>query len=50
MHDCDYKEYNLSNNQDLVIEDVGFIKVTNKIKLRVYYGDSINLRIRDNLI
>ena len=38
------------DNQDLVIEDVGFIKITNSMKVKVYYRDSINVRVRDNLI
>ena len=39
-----------SNTNDLVIEDVGFIKITNGMKVKVYYKDSINIRVRDNLI
>ena len=48
----DYKtlEYNLLDDSDLVIEDVGFIKITNGMKVKVYYKDSINIRVRDNLI
>ena len=48
----DYKslEYNLNNDSDLVIEDVGFIKITNGMNVKVYYKDSINIRVRDNLI
>lgn len=42
--------YELDNNKDLVIEDIGFIKCTNKIKIRVYYHDMIHISIRDNLI
>ena len=43
-------EYNLDRDKDIVIEDVGFIKMTNPVKVRVYYKDSINIRVRDNLI
>lgn len=50
MLNNDLVEYDIENNQDLVIEDVGFIKITNRMKLKVYYRDSINIRIRDNLI
>ena len=48
----DYKniEYNLRDDSDLVIEDVGFIKITNSMKVKLYYKDSINIRVRDNLI
>ncbi|MBQ2872620.1 MAG: 50S ribosome-binding GTPase [Bacilli bacterium] len=42
--------YNISNDQDLVIEDVGFIKFTNPVKIKLYYKDNISVRIRDNLI
>lgn len=52
MKMLDYKcnDYSVSNNQDIVIEDVGFIKVTNRIKMKIYYRDSIHIVIRDNLI
>lgn len=50
MLDYNSLDYNIGNDQDLVIEDVGFVKVTNRMKVRVYYKDSIDVRIRDNLI
>lgn len=50
MLDCKMLNYNISNNQDLVIEDVGFVKITNSMKINLYYKDSINIRVRDNLI
>ena len=43
-------EYNLDKDKDIVIEDVGFIKMTNPVKLKVYYKDNINIKVRDNLI
>lgn len=48
----DYKSstYTVGDNQDLVIENVGFIKITNGMNIRIYYKDSINIRIRNNLI
>ncbi len=48
----DYKscEYIINDNQDFVIEDVGYIKITNAMKLNFYYKDSVIVRIRDNLI
>ena len=42
--------YVINNNEDLVIEDIGFIKITNSMKLKIYYKDSVSIRIRDNLI
>ena len=50
MLDWKSLDYNIGNDQDLVIEDIGFIKVTNEMKIRVYYNESIDVRIRDNLI
>lgn len=50
MLDFKNMEYVINNNEDLVIEDIGFIKITNSMKLRIYYKDSISIRIRDNLI
>ena len=48
----DYKnlDMDIDKDNDLVIEDVGFVKFTNSVGVRVYYQDSINLRVRDNLI
>ena len=43
-------EYNVLDDQDLVIEDVGFIKITNSMKIKIYYKDSISIKVRDNLI
>lgn len=50
MLDFKTLDYVINNNEDLVIEDIGFIKITNSMKLRIYYKDSISIRIRDNLI
>lgn len=50
MLDFKTLDYVIDDNQDLVIEDIGFIKITNSMKLRVYYKDSVSIRIRDNLI
>lgn len=48
----EYNSYNydIDDNKDLVIEDIGFIKITNKCNLKIYYKDKMVLRIRDNLI
>ena len=48
----DYKnlDMKIDKDNDLIIEDVGFVKFTNSVGVRVYYKDSIDLRVRDNLI
>ena len=48
----DYKNvvFDMNNEEDLVIEDIGFVKITNPLKLKVYYKDTLNLRKRDSLI
>lgn len=45
-----FKVIELDNDKDIVIEDVGFIKCTKPIKVRIYYRDSLCVRVRDNLI
>ena len=50
MLDYKSREYCLDSDSDLVIEDVGFIKITNGMKVKIYYKDNIDVRIRDNLI
>ena len=50
LNNSEYIELDVSDNQDIVIEDVGFIKCTNKLKARILYRDKISVRIRDNLI
>ena len=42
--------YELDNNQDLVIEDIGFIKFTKKSKITVCANNQIYTYVRDNLI
>ena len=44
------KEYKLSDNQDLVIEDIGFIKFTNSLNLKICANNKIYTYTRDNLI
>ena len=36
--------------KDIVISDIGFIKVTNDTKITIKYRDNIDVKIRDNLI
>ena len=43
-------QYHLDNNQDIVIDDLGFIKFTNECFVRIYYIDSISARVRENMI
>ena len=50
MLDYNSKCINILNDNDLVIEDVGFVKFTNSVNVKIYYKDNINLRVRDNLI
>ena len=50
MLDCSSINMRINKDNDLVIEDVGFVKFTNSVDVRVYYKDSVNLRVRDNLI
>lgn len=50
MLDYNSCEYNLDRDKDIVIEDVGFIKMTNPVSVKLYYCDSINVIVRDNLI
>lgn len=50
MLDYNNVNYDVLDNKDVVIEDVGFIKITNSMKLKIYYKDKINIRVRDNLI
>lgn len=44
------QEFILGNDMDLVIEDIGFIKCTKGIKIKVYTDKEIMIRLRDNLI
>ena len=43
-------QYNLKDNQDLVIEDIGFIKFTNKVNIKICANSNIYIYTRDNLI
>ena len=44
------KEYTINDNEDLVIEDIGFVKLTKKTKIKVYGKYDNYLYIRDNLV
>ena len=43
-------EYDVCDNEDLVIEDIGFIKITKTVKLKVYSKYVSYLYVRDNLV
>ena len=48
--DCRKKEMVIPDNSDLVIEDIGFIKVTKKTKIILYEKNNAYMYVRDNLI
>lgn len=48
--DCKYIEYNIKDNQDIVVEDIGFIKFTKGAKVKIFCKNDIAIYIRDNLI
>lgn len=37
-------------DKDIVIEDIGFLKFTNLVNVKIYYKNDIEIRVRDNLI
>lgn len=45
-----YKEFNILGNQDLVIEDIGFIKFTKAVNIKVLCNNDIYMYLRDRLI
>lgn len=50
MLDYNNTNFDIKSEEDLVIEDIGFVKITNPMKIKIYYKDSLDLRIRDSLI
>ncbi len=50
LKELDYTEYTVGNNQDLVIEDIGFIKFTKKAKIKVFTENKVYMYVRDKLI
>ena len=44
------KEYTISEGEDLVIEDIGFIKITKSMKIKIYCKYDNYLYVRDNLV
>lgn len=45
-----FTSYNILDNKDIVIDDLGFIKCTNKLTMKIFSKNKISVRIRDNLI
>ena len=43
-------EYSIQDGEDLVIEDIGFIKFTKAVKLKIYSKYDVCLYTRDNLV
>ena len=50
FRDCEYTVFNDVEYSDIVIEDVGFIKITKSINLKILSDKMISIRERDNLI
>ena len=48
--DSKVKTFDLSDNQDIVIEDIGFIKCTNSLNVKIKCNNDISIYFRDNLI
>ena len=48
--DYSSSEYTIGDNKDLVIEDIGFVKFTNKTVIKVYSQNKLYMYVRDNLI
>ena len=44
------REFDVASNQDLVLEDIGFIKFTRPLKIKVCTKNNIYMYLRDNLI
>ena len=43
-------DYDIPGNTDLVIEDMGFIKITKNMRIKIYYKDDVYMYLRDKLI
>lgn len=50
LTDFDKRDIIVRSNEDLVIEDLCFIKFTNNAKLRIYLNERVNVYTRNNLI
>lgn len=50
LKDGVHKNIKLGNNKDIVFRELGFIKIVNPIKIKIYMYKEIEIIIRDNLI
>ena len=48
--DCEYKKIQVGDNQDVVIEDVGFIKCTKKVDIIMKSINDMVISVRDKLV
>ena len=44
------RRYEIDDNQDLVIEDIGFVKVTKKTIIKICANKDVYMYVRDKLI
>ena len=50
LKDMYIRKYEIDDNQDLVIEDIGFIKVTKKTVIKICANKDIYMYVRDKLV
>lgn len=50
LKDFEYNTFDIPDNSDLVIEDMGFIKFTKATKIKVLYEKDVYMYIRDKMI
>ena len=50
LKELNYKQIKLDKNMDIVIPDLCFIKFNDKINLKIYIKDNVEIYTRENLI
>ena len=50
LKDFKHKEFDILGNQDLVIEDIGFIKITGSTRIKIFCANDVYMYLRDRLI
>ena len=50
LNDLECKEYNVKSGEDIVINRLGFIKVTTNCSLKIYVLKGVKTYIRESLI
>ena len=50
VQELNYKQIKLDKNMDIVIPDLCFIKFNDKINLKIYIKDNVEIYTRENLI